>query len=65
MRYILKIEAIRGLLASDTVRIWSLQEVGAWNLAQNRGELRADGRRAFAEFRPAYKWLIEQMKVIF
>ena len=59
----MKIEAIRELLASDTVRIWSLQEVGAWNLAQNRGELRADGRRAFAEFRPAYKWLIEQMKV--
>jgi hypothetical protein len=57
----LKIEEIRELLASKTVRLWSLQELGAWELAQQRGELRADGRRAFVEFRPAYKWLIEQM----
>lgn len=57
----MKIEAIRKLLAQETVQLWSLQGSDAWKLAEGRGVLRADGRRAFAEFRPAYRWLIQQM----
>lgn len=52
---------VQEFLKQDTVRLYTLQEVAVWELAEVRGEFRTDGRRVFRDFRPAYKWLIEQM----
>lgn len=54
---------VRELLNQDTVTLWTIQDLAAWQLAEERGVLRADGRRiCFPEyFRPAYQWLMEQM----
>lgn len=41
--------------------LWTIQTVEAWEKAQEKGVLKADGRRVWKEFRPAYKWLIKQM----
>lgn len=46
-----------------TMRLWTIQCPGAWELAQCHGVPRGDGRRiAFVDFRPAYRWLMEQMR---
>jgi hypothetical protein len=47
---------------SNSVRVWSIQNADCWDLFQKRGILRADGRRIQRYFRPAYQWLIEQMR---
>lgn len=53
---------VRELLSQDTVSLWTIQNLAAWRLVEERGELRADGRRlCFEDFRPAYQWLIVQM----
>ncbi len=41
--------------------LWTIQDTAAWDLAQQRGELRGDGRYADPLFRPAYRWLMQQM----
>ncbi len=48
--------------ASSAVRGWSIQNAGCWELFQKRGFLRADARRIPRYFRPAYRWLIDQMR---
>ena len=46
----------------DTIRAWTIQSEAAWQAFQGRRVLRADGRRVFRHFRPAYAWLMAQMK---
>lgn len=49
--------------ASDRVRLWTIQSVRAWEMLQRNGVLRADGRRiSFSDFRPAYHWMMAQMR---
>lgn len=42
------------------MRLWTLQHP-AGDLLRERGEFRADGRRVFRWFRPAYRWMVGQM----
>jgi len=42
--------------------LWTIQAPEAWKKLQQQGFLRADGRRVWKEFRPAYRWMMEQMK---
>lgn len=59
---VLYIEQIRELLTLETVRLWTIQDLAAWKKTEKQGILRADGRRiCFEHFRPAYRWLIQQM----
>jgi hypothetical protein len=47
----------------SVLRLWSLQAVPAWERLLKTGVLRGDGRRVEARtFRPAYRWLMEQMR---
>ena len=43
------------------MRLWTMQHPAVWDLLRERGEFRADGRRAYGWFRPAYRWMIGQM----
>jgi hypothetical protein len=45
-----------------TFRAWTIQRAACWEVFQKRGILWGDGRRACHQFRPAYRWLIEQMR---
>ncbi len=44
------------------VTLWTIQDERAWEVFQTRGILRADGRRVWSTCRPAYQWLIGQMR---
>ncbi len=44
------------------LKLWTIQAPEAWELAQQRGVLRADGRRVDPWFRYPYRWLREQMR---
>ncbi len=49
-------------MAIDTmIRLWTIQTPLAWSLLQQHNSLSGDGRRADRYFRPAYRWLMEQM----
>ncbi len=41
--------------------LWTIQAEAAWDKAQSVGALKADGRRVWREFRPAYQWMMHQM----
>lgn len=43
------------------MRLWTLQLWGAWEVFQQQGVLRADGRRAWRSLRPHYRWMMDQM----
>jgi len=45
------------------VILWTIQDMTAWERLQRYGVLRADGRRAPAYFRDAYRWMSEQMRL--
>ncbi len=45
----------------STLRAWTIQAVAVWERFQQCGVLHADGRRICRHFRPAYRWLMEQM----
>jgi hypothetical protein len=45
----------------QTVRVWTIQRAECWKRFERQGVLRADGRRVCEHFRPAYRWLMEQM----
>jgi hypothetical protein len=44
------------------LRLWTIQHPAVWEVLRERGVYRVDGRRVWKEFRPAYRWLIVQMK---
>lgn len=44
------------------MKLWTIQHQSAWEKAEATGILKADGRRIEPDFRPAYRWLIEQMR---
>ncbi|HLI50385.1 MAG TPA: DUF3841 domain-containing protein [Thermomicrobiaceae bacterium] len=44
------------------MRLWTLQLWPAWEVFQDRGVLRADGRRAWPNLRMQYRWMMEQME---
>lgn len=44
-----------------TVRGWTIQRADCWERFRRQGVLRADGRRIYRHFRPAYRWLMQQM----
>ncbi len=44
------------------MRLWTQQSPRAWETLQKSGLLHADGRLADHFFRPAYRWLAEQMR---
>lgn len=41
----------------------TVQSAEAWKRAQERGCLRGDGRRVHRPFRPAYRWMMERMRM--
>ncbi|HEV8658155.1 MAG TPA: DUF3841 domain-containing protein [Thermoanaerobaculia bacterium] len=41
--------------------LWSIQQRECWLLAQKRGAIRADGRRVWRSFKPAYRWMRDQL----
>lgn len=43
------------------MRLWTLQSWRAWEVFQQRGVLRADGRRAWRDLRFHYRWMMTQM----
>jgi hypothetical protein len=43
------------------LHLWTIQRFEAWEVLRYSGVLRADGRRIWRHFRPAYRWLIGQM----
>lgn len=47
----------------EPIRLWTFQTPLAWSLLQQNRTLSGDGRRADPFFRPAYRWLMEQMAV--
>ena len=47
--------------AGTTLRVWTIQGPGWWNVLQQRGVIRGDGRRVCHHSRPAYNWLMGQM----
>lgn len=44
------------------MRLWSIQNAAVCEQLERRSVIRADGRRVWKDFRPAYQWLIGQMK---
>ena len=46
------------------MRLWTVQEAAFWRTLEERGVLRADGRRLSLgrDFRRQYRWLRERMK---
>jgi hypothetical protein len=52
----------QGLHPGQKVTLWTVQTSEAWEALQKQRVLRADGRRVTPEFRPAYRWLMAQMK---
>ena len=45
----------------SAIRVWTIQRADCWKQVRRDGVLRADGRRIWRHFRPAYRWLMEQM----
>ena len=45
------------------VRLWTIQTPLVWSLLQQHNSVSGDGRRADPWFRPAYRWLMEQMSL--
>lgn len=45
----------------QVLHLWTIQHPAVWDLVRERGVYRADGRRTFRWFRPAYRWMIGQM----
>jgi hypothetical protein len=50
------------LSSGGVIRVWTIQRAAVWEFLQKRGILRGDGRRVFHHFRPAYRWLMAQMR---
>jgi hypothetical protein len=46
---------------AEQLHLWTIQQYEAWGVLRDSGVLRADGRRIWRDFRPAYRWLIGQM----
>ena len=44
------------------MRLWTIQHPEVYTILQQRGVYYADGRRVTRWFRPAYRWMVEQMK---
>ena len=45
---------------AQEVTLWTIQSIEAWERCRRTGVLIADGRRACAAFRPAYRWMRRQ-----
>ena len=50
-------------MSKKTLRLWTIQTALAWSLLQEKKVLSGDGRRVDRFFKPAYRWLKEQMAV--
>lgn len=47
----------------DAIRLWTIQTPLAWSILQQKGKLVGDGRRiCYPSFRPAYRFLREEMR---
>ena len=45
------------------MRLWTFRDPNEWRAAEKAGRLRADGRRVMERgFRPAYRWMMSQMR---
>lgn len=47
----------------NKIKLWTIQSPLAWTNLQEKGVLRADGRRIDKNYQMAYKWMMEQMKI--
>ncbi len=47
----------------NSLRLWTIQHVPAWDEFLRKGILRGDGRRVYRQFRFAYHWILKQMKL--
>ncbi len=45
-----------------SIRVWTIQSPSWWHTLRKHGEIRGDGRRANVYYRPAYKWMMGQMR---
>ena len=48
-------------MSDDVIRLWTVQTPLSWSLLQQNNSLSGDGRRVDPFFKPAYRWLMEQM----
>lgn len=48
-------------IGEGSIRAWTIQRPSWWRRLRNEGEVRGDGRRACRHFRPAYRWMMDQM----
>lgn len=44
------------------MRLWTIQDPRVWEVLRETGHFRADGRRVYKWFRPAYRWMVGQME---
>ncbi|MBL8209865.1 MAG: DUF3841 domain-containing protein [Bryobacterales bacterium] len=49
-------------MPEPTLRVWTIQRSGWWQLLQHRGILGGDGERTWPEMRAPYQWMMGQMK---
>jgi hypothetical protein len=47
---------------NELLRVWTVQRRGWWESLERRRVLYGDGRRVSRGFRPAYRWLMRQMR---
>lgn len=46
----------------EMIRLWTIQTQAKWERAQKFGWLSGDGRFVIRDFRPAYRWMREQLR---
>src|SRR5689334_3931661 len=49
--------------SSPRLRLWTIQSSGWWQALEGSHALGGDGRRVRRFYRPAYRWLMQQMKL--
>lgn len=50
-------------MSDNVIRLWTIQTPLAWSILKQQNSLSGDGRRADPFFKPAYRWLKEQMSL--
>jgi hypothetical protein len=50
-----------GISVKEDMRMWTVQEMGAYQTLLQKGSLHGDWRRVERWWKPAYKWLCQQM----
>ena len=54
-------ELLAPLATGTDITLYTIQTLAAWQHFQGIGRIKADGRRVWHCFRPAYRWMIDQL----